>query len=1200
MRSAGGLILLIAITVQSGPLMARDFWDWSDLESEDRTFYGSEKDKRFPIRAVFWTVEDWPGHYTNEIFWLFQYRDYPLYSRNYLLPLYHYKKSKKDDRYQWVIPPILTMQRQDSSVTRTINPLFYHRSDDTNNSATTSLAYLIWLDRYKSGHEFTIFPLYHHESSQDYFDLVIFPLLWYDRYDGKGQIRSPLYYETDEGSVLVPFLPFLYYGSDDHTQLATFIYWGSSYNSNSTDYAGLIPLFMWSDDEYFHLPALLSYNDYEDETLSYSPLHYYNEYSGSFGLPLIPFLFYNSPNRTQVATLIYWGNNGAVRKDKRYSYSGFFPLYMYEEDSYFHLPVLLNYNSYEDGFTYTFSPLHFYDEEDETIALPLLPVIYYQSTNAEGTHYNTLILADWNVSHDSAKGLDRFYFNPVYYWEEDSLLFVVPLYFNSEDEDETYTFGPLYYFYEDKTSVKPVYTSWAGLYYSHRDEYESRTYGLPLFYSWDTSNQKTDDKGQIDYGDGSIGYFFIPLFFNYSDASKNYHLNASGISYETAIGPLSASLTQGTGENVYYVDTDVSWFYNLFSYSSRTSYYGTAGEFGEQKEGGRIFDPLFADTKNTNQPDRNSEETEIAQTKRSGREDSVHYTSYSALFGIFQNEKADADRHVRVLPLFWLSWNEKNDDDVYVVPGAFIHYEEEQTEYNVIFPAFIPVYASQRTPQQSLDSYLLFLYLREENKTEERIEHSVLWPFYNSSKSPKRESTRLIPVYYSKTETYGDYKDSMVLSPLYINFKSVSVSQTGKQNESSFYPLPFLYTSRYNSGADEESYYNWLLLFNLSSSKEKGFESFSFFPLLWYEEDSYFVFFPLYWNESYSDGSSETYTPVGFWSNDSYEDEWMLGPVYSSDSKSDGEDSFHVMPFYFSWKSENYSSFFLLGYFSQSGPDSSYNGVPLILTHERNQSGSETSALLGLYNRENNKNKTSTSVAYRLLYGSKTADQYSNFNVGPFYSETGKDSYEQWLLPVYMYDRYKDSTELTLPLLLSQFERNNYSNRDYVLFGLLYYSDREPDINAVDYEYRFLTGLLYWQKRNDYRFENGSLWGLLWSYDSGDDYYDFTSYGLLSWSEKNKYHSDNAALLGLLFYDYDSFEKYHRTQLILGGIGYMHLKRQENEYSEYGSLWGILWNYQKEQKTGFRSFSIGKFLFSYTNYGDHKRIRIFGVGIPID
>ena len=73
----------------------------------------------------------------------------------------------------------------------------------------------------------------------------------------------------------------------------------------------------------------------------------------------------------------------------------------------------------------------------------------------------------------------------------------------------------------------------------------------------------------------------------------------------------------------------------------------------------------------------------------------------------------------------------------------------------------------------------------------------------------------------------------------------------------------------------------------------------------------------------------------------------------------------------------------------------------------------------------------------------------------------------------------------------------------------------------------------------------------------------------------------------------EDLDKLKKDTYILLGTLYREYTERERGFRARGSLWGWLWDYQKEEETSFEKYSVLK-LFSYTKEADGTK-KILGI-----
>jgi hypothetical protein len=154
-------------------------------------------------------------------------------------------------------------------------------------------------------------------------------------------------------------------------------------------------------------------------------------------------------------------------------------------------------------------------------------------------------------------------------------------------------------------------------------------------------------------------------------------------------------------------------------------------------------------------------------------------------------------------------------------------------------------------------------------------------------------------------------------------------------------------------------------------------------------------------------------------------------------------------------------------------------------------------------------------------------------------------------------------------------------------------ADFEFSRNNHDYDVSGLCYLASVKQRGDY-FQNRIL--PLWYYSSDKNERYLLLPALLTFDWANR---DNERLriwtLGLLRFQHADPANHDEHDLFLLGIPYYHVEHPERKYSSTGSFWGILWDYEKEEETGFSKFSILKFLYKRVEMNGEVHHTICGI-----
>lgn len=707
-------ILIMALT----PLHA----EWEDLDAGEHDVYGSEKEEKYPVKSLFVEQEKWDNHYSLMVLWLYKYTDYPKYTSYRVLPLYYHLASKIDNRKKTVIFPLLTYLKTDGDeITKYI-----------------------------------LFPGYYSSKSDVEYDKSLLLLFW----------------------------------------------WGTKYNYPDQK--------QYTDTYFLSLPLLSYYNSYSSEEANYrecvTPLFYYkkksdnNEYT--FWLPIIPLTYHNvsakGGHRNVFWLLDYsWDTDGVNR-------FWFFPFVMWKKgsdgylslltplyvnnlhtngDYYYHVVPLLavwktSSNSYitKQYITPLFGSRTVTDEISyntvyKNLWFPVIPVFYY-STGGDSSHVNLLWCIDWKTHKGSLQSL---WIAPLVFHEyiEYGYRYYIPLYCRPAiTKDEGKSFGIFHYHAWSKDSD----TLWLWVYYhnkkyvSSNEEPAGRTIAyymhiLPFYFSWHNEKSK--------------GNLLLPLVYNYQDAHTSIHINITGYARKTYTGVFTpdVAMSIGAGDNTLYLDTDISWLYEVWSFSSRMPLKKIKNNKGdsnlqsqvdtvvgikqEQIHEGREQSPVTIATTNKH---NSSETPQIVKKKTVTREDSEVFWGWRIGFGIMAFEKADSRRHFRLLPLSWLTWDESSKDKLFVLLPFYCSYISDDQEYFVLFP----LYGYQKKGDAYFKAYALNLYW-DESRENDYHEKTILWPFVNWFYSSDTKGFRIFPLYWYKTWKENEFQATRSFSLLHYN-----------------------------------------------------------------------------------------------------------------------------------------------------------------------------------------------------------------------------------------------------------------------------------------------------------------------------------------------------------------------------------------------------------------------------------------------
>jgi len=898
--------------------------------------------------------------------------------RNYLGLLdYSWRnKNKKEtlDRF-WFVPLLFwSSGREGSSYLHILPPLYMSGKEDDGGSFRHVLPplYMTWQNVLS----------YHGERGSEgrliRNDLKMrehsYSLLW-------GSVRDRQYHKDGKSDITAssfwfPLLPLFYRSKDEdkstHYNVLWLLDWGGdSGNVNKRFWAAPLYFGKGGDNGYRHIIPPLYLSGWEK-----------NSYESSSYRYVLPPLFFSGRKKSDyeessyrhVLTPLYFSGRTESKVEDRTYHHVLPPLYMSWRKKEWYSG---NHDSKKDALhtdrLIILSPLGGYARKQSEMTgnedtlhwkylwFPIIPLYFSGLNDDDETHRNLLWLADWKK--DDEGKLERFWLIPlIFYGGSDGYRACVPFYFRSGEntEDDGWSAGLLHYHGWSKESR----TIWSWPFYSWKDKEKDRYYRhfLPVYYSWKLK--------------GSSGSIILPLSISYETKYRSIHLNATGFSRSMTMGPFNPSVFPAKYRGKWFLDMDFSWLYNVFSISTRMA-------IENPFKGKDVPDAAYDDiTAKETDVGKNGNKAALHKKKTFDRENSESFWGMKLLFGWFAIEKGDTKRHVRLIPLSWLTWDEASDDRIYVVPPLFMYYNStiDNLRYLVVFP----FYGSQRQDQSYARAYLLNLFWDEYDDTEKRHEKTVLWPLVNWYDSPARSGWRVMPlVWYRETLKDGD-RTRRYISPLFYH-RSIHGEDTGTLK----YRLslnPLFYHKKTADAGSEYSTLKIPLLPLMSFTTEKYYsydtprvavkgspqKTVPGLPVLsGTREYGYSWFFPFYY---YSRNSSTTVT-TGL-----EEKESMLVGLpflyrdsYRRSEGNNGENEKNI--------TSRMSRFFLMGYY-----------------REREDERIKNSFLFGLYSTE--KDRKSRESSYSLLYGLMRGYQ------SPEESST-------WLLPVYSYRRNREMRRVT-------------------------------------------------------------------------------------------------------------------------------------------------------------------------------------------
>lgn len=1152
----------------------------------------------FPIIPFVYWYSDYGNEYHRNLFWLFDW---------------HNDANSETDRF-WALPAF--MWKKDS-YTHVLPPLFMHFRDEELSS--TYVLPPVFINRT-------------HADGERYTHML--PLFSYDKSIMKDPVGKQTGYESSSYSLLhgyqaerkedwdsertmlrfwFPLVPVFYsyanYGVESHRNLAWLIDWHNDANSEM-DRLWMAPAFFWKKDSYAHvLPPLFMH--FKDEKLS--------------STYVLPPLFINRKHSS----------------GERYTH--FLPFGVYTK-SLGDTP-----NEYRSS---SFSLLHGYRAKHEgswdgeltsrSWWFPILPLIVYHSWDKEeGSSTRILCLFNFDSGGKDAESGEKrprsFSFFPLVKWagdeggtryifpyirpsgwtEERGYSFIPGLYYHRWDKDEDVKWSLLYYGRDNSATnehVNMLFPIWytkstqdwevssklfAYFYYNHpKDKYFARVVA-PLYWNIDTPEREST--------------LFLPLYFTTQrrDGAGRFHLNIIGgcTSLLAGTNPL-ATAGAGFNERGIYFDSDISWLYNMFSVSTRATIPLSKTRFAS------LLPESFEEKKSETQEDE--KKTTLSDRLDTSREKSISFFRFDLLYGLFSYQAADTKRHLRILPLSYVTWDSASDTkDSWVLPPLIRYYKDDTTRINFFLPFYAYyrnndftwgwfwLYLFQKQGDSHREGYGLIAYWNEYDAPSNETERTVLSPlFLNWYNSPARSGWRFTPLltwHKRHAEEYGSYHRTIIL-PL-LSFHSGTDDFDGK-TLSSFFINPLFYRNFTHEESDTsvETHERWN----------------STLPLVGYrssERTDYAVI------PAAKKGDKPSYAETNTFASHFWGPLWYSYKEHGSDTRTGLATNGHfklVLPLYMSWSGTSTTN---------GKPDTETDGslfvlapafVPLYVKYQNG--GAVTKGFLAnlYWNEYDPKTQSSDSSLLWPVFNWYSTPNTSGWRMFPiiwhkYYLEAGLEQRYNFILPLLSYQSSVEKPDgeslenfYLNPLFYINNSRNPYGewrgwNTTLPLVGwrhsTLYKKPNAPDDVQSESKTCWAAPLFYWSRDVSAYGSNGGTFTesrfiglpLIYSHKTvtrvnGSDRIDSTFFALGYYRTREGDSSHWSFLAGLLQSSEKSEDGLTSTASYLWG-----LSKFETRPDGRTNYLFPLWYYTRE--AGYRSFylALGAFHFMRDDAADESR-----------
>lgn len=1041
------------------------------------------------------------------------------------------------------------------------------------------------------------------ETWDDHYSLMFLWLFKYTDYPKYTSVRVlPFYYEFDSkiDNRSLAFIPIL------------LTYWEIDGNAKFK----INPLFISkSNNNQWQNSSGLTFN--YKEQYSYSLLHAYRCYSSDSGdppdktwwAPIVP-LIYRSTDKSGGHMNILWLLDYKWNRDVNGEQS---------LERFFLLPlVYFDDKAFTDTFySLLFSSTKAYYSSNKTekdlarssFWFPIIP-LFYHSKASDGSRTNILWLIDWKKNEYG--DMQRFFFIPFVFhkYGEDGYKIYFPFFISipsAESEDSGTVYSPFYYhdwsptkdtkwrwlinYKRNDTETGEYLNTWFPFYYYHQKPTSETTMWIfPLYYNYDGREYSEHVTRIVTplywHKENSVrkSTLFLPLYFETAkkDGSSSFYVNILGYSRSVLAGT-SPLIDAGFGINQKgaYIDVDVSWLIGVFNISTRVTV------------------PLNDNAIETENEATTGQVT-ITDKKDRSRESSINFWGFHLMFGLFAFEKADNKRHLRMLPLSWITWDTESDDQLKVI---FNYLSYKNTETDTDYLVFFPFYGSQRIGESYKKGYLLNLYWREYDHETDLNEYTVFWPVFNRYSSPSKNGWRLLPFVWHKESEEDNILYSSTYTPVYINRSQTNINDNSKFSK---FNISLLHFYMFNSDENKslKMYFSIIpIIFNYEQKavNTRVFETAEDEPIRHTEtfvaHERLRWFLPFFMSHKKSGQEVEeaatttNYTLFG------------LPLLYYNSFVQTGANEAE--------KTQR-SKFFLMGYYHKKSPEESYTNFMLWLYSSRRSHLSDDYSyglFFGLFNISDEKGThknyfrpfyyfargngfTEYSVLmglYRVKQNEETGERsrsfvYNMFNSSLANYELSQDADEEtrkiterkrWAFPIFYYSIAQDISDG------AQYERKHS-------FSLFHYNENIRSVSAESSTFWFPIIPLYYShddaktsRRNvlgiiDYKTDlisgNTRFWiiPLFFSKTGNQGYYHFAPFYFSFWNHgTNDYHK---IIMGLSLRD----NPWYKSQNFL--YLYEHKLDKKYEQHEYSFLFRTLKFSIDNQRDIFKQQALWGFL----------------------
>ncbi|MDV6234809.1 hypothetical protein CH379_004090 [Leptospira ellisii] len=760
---------------------------FDELIREKKEIFGSEKEEKFPIRAIVYDREDWPGHSSWHAFWLIRKTDYPKFNQFRIFPFFNSisaKSGKASMNYLFPFYSYRFTERDGTEDVSFLSPLYYSRSI-RRSPASGGLkedTKFFWLAYNSSasgpGYENNFlmipgfFPLFMRETETENgkksSSMTILPALFFSKESAEESSTTFTLFQwgSDSEKRYFRVLPFLYYSDSKRRDGYSFAFFPLLYRSKSES------------------------NSVRSSSL-YSPLWWESEESGSGSYSNWGF----SP-----LLLYYWNKSISVTGESSRRF--FLPLLLYAAEDGEH-GRLRNFLIFHWGKEYTRSfftvfPLYFsnYEQTEDRFRVGG-PLYYYSGDREKRTFYAINTFA----KYDRNSGLERLISAPFLFYKKDSYFTFLPFYHQSylDDGDFLLLALPLIYRRSGAEYSRNL------IFNAYWEREKGRTTALTFFPFWFEREGRYFHFAPFYFswkGDGNSVHRAGPLYYQYrsEDLYRDYYFNTF-VQRERGKGWtkfISAPFVFYEKDSYLHLPVFGIFHFRDGSAAETVAPFYYAYDSPEKKE---FFLLGYHDYKDETRTFHRFHPFYYSSAKSDGSS----FLGFGGLFYRWKDSAGDTSSRL-MLPIHYYRKNEFN----LWLP---FYYRFGQGEDRYV--SFSPIHYRQRSATTDRD--WLLVYYSSENREEKTASRYVV-PFYFEWKGKESSGDILLPFYLKYYERNKN---------LELYFGGFSVSQTAGAFDASF-----------KSGESKKQFYvdlDYSFVYNIFSvSLRKEISN----PLTFFQEDT--------------------------------------------------------------------------------------------------------------------------------------------------------------------------------------------------------------------------------------------------------------------------------------------------------------------------------------------------------------------------